>query len=81
METKDLIALEGIKRMTFTDERIADVREGRAHLTDEEREFLVQDTPCFEECDRTEAEMRVLPDSDIMEVAFWVWHEYAQTQG
>lgn len=81
METKDLIACEGVKRMTFGDERIADVREGRAHLTPAEREFLEQDTPTFEECDRTEAELKVLPDSDLMEVAYWTWHEYARNQG
>ena len=62
-------------RITFEDWRIDEVR-GGAPLTTEERMFLVEDTPRFEECTKTEAELLVMGDAELMGTAYNVWHEY-----
>lgn len=64
----------------FTDERIEAVL-GGAPLTNDEREFLVTDTPRFEECQpETEADLRALNDSDLMRRCYHIWADYAQGQ-
>jgi hypothetical protein len=64
----------------FTDERIAKVQQG-APLTTEERTFLLEDTPRFEECSAEEAaQLPMLSDSDLMQVAYRVWADYVSTQ-
>ena len=62
-------------RITFEDWRIDEVR-GGAPLTTEERMFLVEDTPRFEECSNTEAELRAMSDAELMSTAYNVWCEY-----
>jgi hypothetical protein len=64
----------------FTDERIAEVQQG-APFTAEERAFLLEDLPRFEECSREEAaQLPMLSDSDLMQVAYRVWADYVSTQ-
>ena len=64
----------------FTDERIAQVQEG-ASLTAEERIFLLEDTPRFEECSREEAaQLPMLSDRDLMQAAYRIWADYVSTQ-
>lgn len=64
-----------MKRITFSDERIDEVRSG-ATLTPEERAFLIDDTPRFEECDKSEADLSAMNDCELMNTAYRVWAEY-----
>lgn len=59
----------------FEDWRIDEVRRG-APLTKEERTFLVEDTPRFEECSNTSEELSAMSDSDLMSTAYRVWADY-----
>lgn len=61
--------------ITFKDWRIDEVRNG-APLTTEERLFLVEDTPRFEECSNTEAELLAMDDAELMSTAYNVWRDY-----
>lgn len=62
----------------FTDERIAEVEAG-APLTPEERAFLLEDTPRFEECDKeTAAALPGMDDKTLMRTAYWVWVDYCR---
>lgn len=63
----------------FTDERIDDIRSGRTPLTEAERVFLLEDTPRFEECGYTEAELRAMGDDALMSAAYGVWADYARS--
>jgi hypothetical protein len=63
----------------FTNERIKQVQEGDP-LTCDERDFLVGDTPHFEECSHTEEDLRGMTDKDLMNAAYYVWAEYASGQ-
>lgn len=63
--------------MTFTDERIDEVRQG-APLTAEERAHLVENTPTFEECTQTQAELAAMSDAELMTTGMWVWHDYCR---
>lgn len=64
-------------RLYFGDERIFAIQAG-APMTAEEREFLVTDTPRFEECTHTEAELRAMSDKDLMSTAYSVWADYTR---
>lgn len=66
--------------MHFGDERIDQIRMGSSALTPEERQYLVTDTPTFEECQHTEEQLRAMSDPDLMTSAYWVWAEYASGQ-
>lgn len=63
--------------MTFTDERIDEVRQG-APLTAAERDDLLERTPTFEECSQTRDELAAMSDADLMTTAMWVWHDYCR---
>lgn len=63
-------------KLHFTDERIDDIRSGRSPMTDEERAFLIEDTPTFEECSDTAEELAALSDADLMSTAYGVWADY-----
>jgi hypothetical protein len=63
----------------FTDERIAQIQAGEGVLSTAEREFLVNDTPRFEECGYTAAELERESDSDLMRIAYETWADYAST--
>ncbi len=65
----------------FTDDRIFAVLDLGHDLTPEEREFLATDTPTFEECEYSEAQLRAMDDRELMEAAYTVWAAYASTQG
>lgn len=67
-----------MKHDHFTDERIDDIRSGHTPLTDEERAFLLADTPRFEECNYTEDELATMSDSDLMSAAYGAWADYAR---
>ena len=62
-------------KVTFEDWRIEEVQLG-SPLTHEEREYLVTNTPLFEECDQTEEELRALADPELMSTCYRVWSEY-----
>lgn len=65
----------------FDDRRIYQVIAGDP-LTTEEREFLVTNTPTFEECQpEREVDLRALTDANLMRRAYDVWADYASTQG
>lgn len=64
----------------FDEVRIDDIVSGRVPMTAFERDFLCSDTARFEECQHTEAELRVMSDKDLMNTAYWVWAEYASGQ-
>ena len=66
-----------MKISDFSDERIHQVRSGLAPLTAKEREFLVRDTPTFEECADSEDDLSKLNDADLMSTAYGVWADYA----
>jgi hypothetical protein len=61
----------------FTDERISEVRSGRSPLTQDERDFLIRDTPTFEECAETAADLAQMTDADLIATAYGVWADYA----
>lgn len=63
----------------FTDEKIDDITSGRAPLTDEEREFLLSDTPRYEECTRSREELAAMSDQNLMSAAYSVWADYAKS--
>ena len=67
-----------MKASDFTDERIDDIRSGRTSLTEAERFFLIEDTPRFEECGYTEAELKAMSDGALMSAAYGVWADYAR---
>lgn len=67
-----------MKHEHFIDERIDDIRSGRTPLTDEERAFLLADTPRFEECGYTGAELAAMSDADLMSAAYSAWADYAR---
>ena len=66
-----------MERITFEDWRIDEVRVG-APLTAEERMFLVEDTPRFEECTNTEADLLAMSDAELMSTAYNVWADYVR---
>lgn len=66
-----------MERLTYTDERIDEVRMG-APLTPEERADLLEHTPSFEECSQTRDELAAMSDADLMTTAMWVWHDYCR---
>lgn len=68
-----------MKHDHFTDERIDNIRNGRAFLTEAERAFLLEDTPRFEECGYTEAELAAMCDDALMIAAYSVWTDYARS--
>lgn len=66
--------------MNYTDFDVPAVLAGKP-LTAEEREFLIRDTPRFEEgMSFTQAHLRTLSDRELMRVAYDVWSDYASTQ-
>lgn len=65
-----------MERITFEDWRIDEVC-GGAPLTAEERAYLIEDTPSFEECSNTPEELLAMNDADLMNTAYRVWAEYA----
>lgn len=66
-----------MERMIFGDDRIWAVQAG-APLTPEERAFLLEDTPRFEECTRTNDELAAMSDADLMSAAYSVWADYCR---
>ena len=62
---------------TFTDERINAIQDGTLPMTPAEREFLVTDTPRFEECRHVTAALSVMSDADLMQTAQAAWMEFA----
>lgn len=67
-----------MKHDHFTDEQIDDICSGRMPLTDEERAFLLADTPRMEECTRTEDELALMSDADLMSTAYSAWADYTR---
>lgn len=62
----------------FTDARIAEIDAG-APLTPEERTFLLEDTPRFEECDKEiAAALPSMDDKTLMQTAYGVWADYCR---
>lgn len=66
-----------MKRLTYTDDRIDEVRNG-APLTAEERADLLEHTPNFEECSHTRNDLEAMSDAELMTEAMWVWQEYCR---
>jgi len=64
-----------MERMTFEDWRIDEVLTG-VPLTTEERMFLIEDTPTFEECTSTQSELMAMSDVQLMATAYRAWSEY-----
>lgn len=64
-----------MERIEFEDWRIDEVLSG-SPLTAEERMFLIEDTPRFEECSKTPDELLALSDAVLMSTAYSVWAEY-----
>lgn len=61
----------------FSDERIANILAGQP-MTQAERDFLLNDTPRFEECTHTRYELEKFNDAELMDVAYWVWVDYCR---
>ena len=66
-----------MKRLTYTDVRIDEVRQG-GQLTAEERADLLESMSTFEECSNTPEELAAMSDADLMTTAMWVWHDYCR---
>jgi hypothetical protein len=69
--------LNAMDRLSYTDERIDEVRMG-APLTDAERADLLEHTPNFEECSHTREELAAMTDAELMTTAMWVWADYCR---
>lgn len=66
-----------MERIVFGDERIWAVQAG-AELTPEERAFLLEDTPRFEECAYSADELAAMSDADLMSAAYSAWADYCR---
>jgi hypothetical protein len=66
-----------MERIVFEDERIWAVQSG-AELTPEERVFLLDDTPRFEECTHSVEELSAMNDADLMSAAYSAWADYCR---
>lgn len=65
----------------FDDALIEVIVAGARPLTPREREWLVTDTPRFEECQpETEADLRKLSDSALMRRCYEIWADYVSGQ-
>jgi len=72
--------LTSTKRFKYTDFDVEAVLAGK-RLTPEEREFLITDTPRFEEgMHLTSEALAQLGDADLMREAYNVWADYARSQ-
>lgn len=66
--------------MKYTDFNVEAALAGQP-LTAAEREFLIRDTPRFEEgMHLTEQSLSTLSDIELMREAYNVWADYASTQ-
>lgn len=73
--------MSNYRRFRYDHFDVPAIQSGTRKLTDEEREFLIQDTPRFEEgMHLTTDELRVLSDADLIREACHVWADYAQGQ-
>ncbi len=59
----------------FDDDRIKAIYGGSA-LTADERAFLLDGTPTFEECGLSRDDLSRLSDGDLMREAYSVWADY-----
>lgn len=64
----------------FTEELTNDVLDGVRLLSKEEREFLIKDTPSFEECLEKPEELEKLGDCELMRACYRTWADYASGQ-
>ena len=64
-------------QIVFEDERIWAVQAG-APLTPEERAFLLEDTPRFEECTYSAEELAAMTDAALMSAAYSAWADYCR---
>lgn len=77
MMKNGLMELKMIDIYSFTDERINAVLSG-CPLSIEERKFLIQDTPRFEECDIDAFHLAKMSDYELMEKSYSVWRDYCR---
>jgi hypothetical protein len=61
----------------FTEERQDEIRTS-GKMTAEERAWLLEDTPRFEECDWTRVELEAMPDAELMRAAYSTWADYVR---
>lgn len=61
----------------FTDQRINSINKG-SPLTTEERAFLLEDTPRFEECVHKPSDLAEMSDAALMRAAINTWADYAR---
>lgn len=66
-----------MERIIFEDDRIWAVQAG-APLTTDERAFLLDDTPRFEECTSTREELEAMTDAELMNTAYAAWADYCR---
>lgn len=64
----------------FTEEIVNDVMQGVRLLTKEEHDFLIKDTPSFEECMETREALDALGDCELMRACYRTWSDYAGGQ-
>lgn len=67
-----------MNKLDFTDDRIDDILSGRSPLTEDERAYLLEDTPRFEECHYKADELAGMSDADLMGAAYSVWADYVR---
>ncbi|WP_270666790.1 MULTISPECIES: hypothetical protein [unclassified Aeromonas] len=60
----------------FSDGRIDEICSGASPMTAEERAYLLETVPHFEECDLTEAELAKMNDVSLMNTSYRVWADY-----
>lgn len=65
------------ERIVFQDDRIWAVQAGAA-LTPDERAFLLEDTPKFEECSYSRDELAAMTDANLMSAAYSAWADYCR---
>jgi hypothetical protein len=66
------------KGQHFTDATIDELREGKRPMSKQERAYLLETVPNFEECTHTREELAEMDDANLMTTAMWVWVDYCR---
>jgi hypothetical protein len=64
----------------FNEIRIAQIKNGTPAMTPDERAYLIETIPRFEECSVTREQLAAMNDRALMDESYSVWADYASTQ-
>jgi hypothetical protein len=64
----------------FTDERVDEIKRANS-MTKDERDYLLEYLPTFEECSHKRVDLETFNDHDLIQHAVWIWTDYCRNQG